>query len=673
MNTDRPYSRNPNLLEQEMKMNKKIKKMMALTAILMLAVCSIFAMVIVSDDSDASSVTKSWTVGSTYSYNTGLEDAGYIMGGYGCVIEGSVPPGISDSSTTGYLVFSGTPTSSGTFVTYVYQYADCQTGNETLYTTLTITFVISSGTTTESYSYTATLIYDAESGSNAPASQTATITSTSSTASGSKTFSVTSSTPTAPTGYVFVGWSQWPSTSSFHTAVVMTGGYAFSVDYGTSDTLYAVYEEEATSYTHVLNYQDDNGSTLIASETVTNTESVYTMTVSSTEPSKSGYVFDHWIKSGASATVIYPGETVQVSESYTLVAVWTAIQTYTVTYDLDGGTGTADSVTVTTGSEVTLPSEGITKDGYLFMGWHTDGDETVLDPGTVVTVIQDITYIASWADNTEPVASFVYSVEGYDVTFTDTSIAPNVWQWSFGDTTTSTSQNPTHTYGDTGTYSVTLSITNATEITSTYSAVITIGDGSASYTITFNTNDGEDIDTVTATSGSAITLPTAVKDGYVFGGWYYDGVLVGNGGSQYTVTGDITLSATWAAEGTVTYTVTFVCEGYTENTQTVLTGGYATTVILSYLGGPCVDTWYTDEGLTEEYNFNTAVTSDLTLYGKNTYEVPSGTSDNSAIVMVIGIVIGVLVAIALGVVAGIYGVGAGAVIVLLVMVWYLFL
>lgn len=45
-------------------------------------------------------------------------------------------------------------------------------------------------------------------------------------------------------------------------------------------------------------------------------------------------------------------------------------------------------------------------------------------------------------------------------TFTDQSVGADTWLWSFGDGTTSTLQNPTHTYADTGNYIITLTVTN---------------------------------------------------------------------------------------------------------------------------------------------------------------------------------------------------------------------
>ena len=47
------------------------------------------------------------------------------------------------------------------------------------------------------------------------------------------------------------------------------------------------------------------------------------------------------------------------------------------------------------------------------------------------------------------------------VSFTDTSTnSPTSWSWNFGDTNTSQAQNPSHTYGTVGLYTVALTATN---------------------------------------------------------------------------------------------------------------------------------------------------------------------------------------------------------------------
>lgn len=60
---------------------------------------------------------------------------------------------------------------------------------------------------------------------------------------------------------------------------------------------------------------------------------------------------------------------------------------------------------------------------------------------------------------TPPAASFVFSVSGNTVQFTDTSSpAATFWAWDFADGNTSSLQNPSHTYSASGLYAVTLNI-----------------------------------------------------------------------------------------------------------------------------------------------------------------------------------------------------------------------
>ena len=63
-----------------------------------------------------------------------------------------------------------------------------------------------------------------------------------------------------------------------------------------------------------------------------------------------------------------------------------------------------------------------------------------------------------------PVASFTAAYGGKTLTeaFTDTSTgSPTSWSWSFGDSASSTLQNPTHKYAKPGTYTVTLTVRNS--------------------------------------------------------------------------------------------------------------------------------------------------------------------------------------------------------------------
>ncbi len=96
-------------------------------------------------------------------------------------------------------------------------------------------------------------------------------------------------------------------------------------------------------------------------------------------------------------------------------------------------------------------------------------------------------------------ASFSYTtinpVGGNNVQFTNSSTgSPSSWYWTFGDSTVSTAQNPTHLYAQNGTYYVCLTITNfLTSCTSTYCSYVTVGNSSgcqAYFNATPDTSNG---------------------------------------------------------------------------------------------------------------------------------------------------------------------------------------
>jgi hypothetical protein len=60
------------------------------------------------------------------------------------------------------------------------------------------------------------------------------------------------------------------------------------------------------------------------------------------------------------------------------------------------------------------------------------------------------------------------------INFTDTSLGATSWAWDFGDGTTSTLQNPSHTYAATGNYNVALYIENSNKSWDEISRPITL-------------------------------------------------------------------------------------------------------------------------------------------------------------------------------------------------------
>ncbi len=70
-----------------------------------------------------------------------------------------------------------------------------------------------------------------------------------------------------------------------------------------------------------------------------------------------------------------------------------------------------------------------------------------------------------------PVASFTYVLDGLTATFTNTSQNADTYLWDFGDGSTSTEENPVHTYTDNGLFTVSLKAMNPNG-ESTYSVSI---------------------------------------------------------------------------------------------------------------------------------------------------------------------------------------------------------
>jgi uncharacterized repeat protein (TIGR02543 family) len=81
-----------------------------------------------------------------------------------------------------------------------------------------------------------------------------------------------------------------------------------------------------------------------------------------------------------------------------MYAIW--YPTYTLTFDINGGTGTApDGITVRFDTMTTLPpGSGFYRSGYVFGGWNTadDGTGTHYDTGDWYTVTDNATLYAKW-------------------------------------------------------------------------------------------------------------------------------------------------------------------------------------------------------------------------------------------------------------------------------------
>ncbi len=148
------------------------------------------------------------------------------------------------------------------------------------------------------------------------------------------------------------------------------------------------------------------------------------------------------------------------------------------------------------------------------------------------------------------------------------------------------------------------------------------------YTVTYNSNGGTTVSSQSVKSGAKATKPAdPTRAGYSFDGWFSDSALTKAFNFDTAITSNITLYAKWTENITpvTTYTVTFNSNGGSAiTTQTIDAGGKVTRPNNPTKTGYTFDAWYKNEALTEAYDFNAAVTANLTLYAKwniNTFSV----------------------------------------------------
>lgn len=263
--------------------------------------------------------------------------------------------------------------SSATSTAYVNQPGGIYTGNEP-YTYYAV------------WKKTLTLSYNANGGTGAPSSSSADIYN----ATTSKAFTISSTVPTRD-GYTFLGWG----TSASDTSADYSSGGSITISSNT--TLYAVWRKILT-----LSY-DANGGTGAPGKSTTNIYNATTskaFTISSTVPTRTGYTFLGWATSSGATTATYSsGDTITLSSSTTLYAVW-KINSYKLTINPNGGSwgGTTANSSATQNYNTTKTIGNPTWTGHTFIGWSLSGSGSL--SGTTYTFgAGNGTLTAKWDTN----------------------------------------------------------------------------------------------------------------------------------------------------------------------------------------------------------------------------------------------------------------------------------
>ena len=353
--------------------------------------------------------------------------------------------------------------------------------------------------------------------------------------------SYTLPTPTK-LGYTFIGWCQrdndqfmtqagtWQRTSNLH--------------------LYAVWEE----ITYNITYDLDGGFLWLPNPS---TYTISTSTSITREPTKTGYTFLGWthanLQTPTKNLIIEAGNTGNI----TLTANW-QVNTYTITYDANGGEVSPATQNVVYGTEYTLARP--TREGYDFGGWlyndaiQADGVWSLTTSPTFVAQWTAISYSISYELNGGSVVLWVnptsYTIESSKTIHNPTKTGYTFLGWTYEGQTTP--------------------VTSATiPVGSTGDKYYIANWQANTYTIAYDANGGEiSLATQDVVYGTEYTLATPTREGYDFGGWLYNDTIQTDG--MWSLTTSPTFVAQWTARTDVAYVVNHYQENANNSSYTLL-------------------------------------------------------------------------------------------------------
>ena len=335
--------------------------------------------------------------------------------------------------------------------------------------------------------------------------------------------------------------------------------------------------------------------------------------------------------------------------------------THTVTFVSNGGTEIAPKEVVN-GLKINEPSKP-TKDKYIFRGWYEEATFNTKFDFYNTPITSDMTLYAKWEaansiNEIRLVGNYQYgsvpegTLPSFNPRTTTDSITidntnsywvkrtstTSLWGGFAGNTPVAYNDGKTN-YGYTFRvvandgyqldYSNLKVFYNEGEVTSTvevqkyaWGAYVTVDLGKAIgtpvvYTITFNSNDGSSVESQNINAGEKLTEPTPAptKEGFTFDGWYEDSTFSKKFDFNTPITDNMTLYANWIENK---YTVTFDTKGGNTIAPVTVKEGEKVTepTTAPTKEGFTFDGWYTDDTYTTKYNFENAVTKNITLYAK---------------------------------------------------------
>ena len=153
-----------------------------------------------------------------------------------------------------------------------------------------------------------------------------------------------------------------------------------------------------------------------------------TCSVTSPSVEKNGYEIIGWNTSNSATTSswnVNTSKTISTNSTYYPI---TKLNTYTVSYNANGGSGAPASQTKTTNNNLTLSSVKPTRVGYTFQGWGTSSSATTAtyQPGGTYSDNKSITLYAVWKINK---VNIKFSTNSGTVQTSSTNASGNIYKW----------------------------------------------------------------------------------------------------------------------------------------------------------------------------------------------------------------------------------------------------
>ena len=401
-------------------------------------------------------------------------------------------------------------------------------------------------------------------------------------------------------------WSTSNTTAPTQWTTIENGGSATLSAQGGKQYLWAKTEDKAgnekVSTTaafeigYAIEYDVKGGTGTIANQRKVHGTNITLNSGSSL--SKKGYTFKGWDTSETATKVVYAGgASYTTNQSVKLYAVW-QINTYKITYNLNGGSLEQGKTNPTTyninTATITLKNPtNISKPGYNFTGWTGSNGTT---PSKSVTIAKgstgNKTYTANWEEKTT-----TYTVEHYkeNLDGTYTKATSDTQQLTAGINTEVTATYKTYTgFSSNTSYESKVESGNVGE---DGSLVLKLYYSRKTITVTYNYqyNGGSTATKTTATLkyGASVDLtPTATKDNYTFVGWNTNKNAKQKLSTLTAGTSNITLYAIYSKKITVTYNKN---GGSANLTQTYTMYNNETTLSITYPTTPTTYTGWTFE------------------------------------------------------------------------------